>query len=256
MDRDELIAALDDELDTDRFNDVETAKLNGVLVEGRDEVETVALCTNVTFETIALADGHGADLVISHHGGWAEFDQDLHDEKLERMRDAGLTWYVAHEPLDCADDYGVSVALAEKLGVDIADSFGEHAGGEVGRYGTLGVSGEEFKRRLSEIDDWTVVDETGRHDGDTFIADDATVAVVGGGGGVFTALIREAAELGCDVYVTGNSTFYGDYYAHEKGITLVTLEETSSEKWGVHALGEELAARFDIDTLRLAEEDW
>lgn len=259
VDRDDIIGWLDTELDTERFNAVDDAKFNGALVEGEEGVTDVGLCTNFTRENIEAADDRGIDLVISHHGGWAEFDQDLLEEKKELARDLGITWYVAHEPLDCADGYGISAALMQKLGIEVEGAFGEHAGGEVGRYGELRVDAEEFLRRLEEVDDHTVVDGRGRHDRGLEPGDvrNARIAVVGGGGGVFTDLIAEAADLDADIYLTGNSAFYADIYAYERGITLVTLEETSSERWGVYALGEELKRAFpDIDLTKLREKNW
>ncbi len=254
-DHDTIIAYLDEELDVAHFNDADGSSFNGALVTGSGPVETVALCTNCTFETIAEADEADADLVISHHGGWERFDADHLAEKKQRIRDAGMTWYIAHEPLDCADGYGVSAVLAERLGVDVQDAFGVHAGGEVGRIGTI-ADADMFVQRLADIDDYTVVDGSGRHDGDLDVADGATVAVVGGGGGVLVDLLQEAADMGADVYVTGNSMFAGDIYAHEEGLKLVTLEETSSEKWGVHALGDHLAGEFDVDLHRIDETNW
>ncbi|MDY6776672.1 MAG: Nif3-like dinuclear metal center hexameric protein [Candidatus Nanohaloarchaea archaeon] len=253
----DLVSYMDDELDVESFEDVEDAKFNGALVEVSGEVEKVGLCTNFTRENIRKAAGMGLDLVVSHHGGWKEFDADLLEEKRELAGEESLTWYVAHEPLDCADGYGVSAALARRLGVEVEGSFGEHAGGEVGRYGTISVGADGFLDRLSSIDEYEVVDGEGRHTGGLDVEGDEKVAVVGGGGGVFVELIQEAAELGCDLYVTGNSMFAAEIYSHEKGIDLVTLEETSSERWGVYAFGEHLKEKFpELEFERIPERNW
>lgn len=256
MQRDDLIDWLDDELDTDHFNQHEDAKFNGLLVEGRPDVGTVGLCTNFTWENLESAAAQDLDLVISHHGGWTQFEGDLVQEKKEWLHDRGINWYIAHEPLDCADDYGVAAQLAKKLGVDIEGSFADHAGGENGRIGTLAVSQEEFLQRLGDIDDYDVVEPEDRSLTDIDLSD-ARIAVIGGGGGVFMPMLREAIEEDCDLYICGNSAFYTDIYAYERGLTLVTLEETSSERWGVYALGDKLADRFDdLQTVRLQERNW
>lgn len=246
---DELVAWLDEELDVAHFNDAEGAKFNGALVAGADEVSRLGLCCNCTFETIAEAAEQDCDMVVSHHGGWEAFDGDLLAEKKERMRDAGLTWYIAHEPLDCADDYGVSAALAAKLDIRVEGSYGFHAGGEVGRYGTFDGSTKEFRERVSAIDDAEVV-------GDLAI-EGVRIGVIGGSAGVFTPLLDATVEEGCDVLVTGNASFFGKYHARERGLTLVLLEETSSERWGVYALGEEVQRAFSgTELVRLDETNW
>lgn len=247
--REKLIEWLDDELDIQHFMDAGD-KFNGALVRGADTVDRVGLCTNTTFENIETARENGCDFVISHHGGWEQFDQDLLDDKKQKMQEYDLTWYIAHAPLDCADSYGVAASLAEKLGIAIDGAYAHYEGGKAGRYGHLKVSEEEFLDRLDTIDDYDVVGELGD-------LEDAQIGVIGGSAGAFVEMLQETAEIGCDILVTGNSSFAGDIYAYEKGLTLVTLEETSSERWGVYALGERVEDRFiDIETVRLQERNW
>ncbi len=249
--RNEIVNYLDEELDVEHFNGVEEAKFNGLLVEGSGEVERIGLCTNFTYENIESAAEQDLGLVISHHGGWEEFDGDLLEEKKEEARENGLNWYVAHEPLDCADGYGVSVALAEKLGIDVEDSYAEHAGGDVGRYGHLQVSGDEFLERLEEIEPGHEV-VGGLED-----LEEKKFGVVGGSGAALREIIDDTHEEGCDVMVTGNAAFFGKYHAKELGLTLVLMEETSSEKWGVYALGEHLKEQFpEVELSRLEETNW
>lgn len=247
----DIITHLDRELDVEHYNDAGD-KFNGALVQGAGDVDRIGVCTNCTFETIATAADEGCDLVVSHHGGWEEFDGDLLAEKKERIRDAGVTWYIAHHALDCADDaYGVAVALAERLGIDVEGSYANVEGGDAGRYGTLAVSTDEFMDRLEAVEPgYEVV-------GSLDDLENARIGVIGGGGGVFRELVDETKEVGCDVLVTGNSAFFTEIHATEIGLTLVTLEETSSEKWGVYRLGEHLKEQFgDVDVVRLQETNW
>jgi len=249
--REKLLEFLNRELDLEHFRDVEDAKFNGALVKGSEQVEKVALCTNVTFETIEKAGELDADLVISHHGGWEEFDQDLLEEEKRRMKEADLTWYIAHETLDCKEGYGVSASLAKKLGIEIEDYYSEHAGGKVGVTGRLKVSEEEFIDRLREIEpEYEVV-------GEIEGVEESKIGVVGGGGGAFTPIIKDTVEERCEFFITGSATFFGKIYAHDKGLTMIKLEETSSERWGVYALGERLEEKFSkIETVKINERNW
>ncbi|MDY6770123.1 MAG: Nif3-like dinuclear metal center hexameric protein [Candidatus Nanohaloarchaea archaeon] len=248
---DAIVSHLDSELDVAHYNDAGD-KFNGALVSGEGAVDRVGTCANCTFETIAAAAEQGCDVVISHHGGWAEFDGDLLAEKKQRIAEHGLTWYIAHHALDCADErYGVAVALADKLGIGIEGSYAAVEGGDAGRYGTLDVSAAEFRERLAAIEEEYEV--VGSLDG----IGDARIGVIGGGGGVFRELLDETVDIGCDVLVTGSTAFYTRFHADELGLAMVGLGETSSEKWGVHRLGEHLKERFgDVDVMRLEETDW
>lgn len=142
--RETVVSWLDEELDVAHFNSVDEADFKGTLVEAADQIDTRGLCANTTFENIETASEEGCDLVLVHHGGWKHFDRDLIEPKIEAMKDAGLTWYIAHQPLDCADEYGICVALADKLGITIEGKYCHFQGGPLGRFGRLDVSEEEF----------------------------------------------------------------------------------------------------------------
>jgi putative NIF3 family GTP cyclohydrolase 1 type 2 len=249
--RETVVSWLNRELDTEHFNNVEEADFNGALVKGSEEVEKIGLSTNTTFENIEAAAEKGLDLVIVHHGGWERFDHDLLEEKKEKMREAGLTWYIAHQPLDCADEFGVCVALADKLGVEVDGKYCELQGGPHGRYGNLEVSKEEFLDRLEEVEpDHDII-------GSLENVEDAKIGIVGGGGGAFAEIVKENIDIGCDVFITGNTMFANEIYAYEKGLTMVVLEETSSERWGVYALGEKLEEGFEgLEAVRIEERNW
>ncbi len=261
MRKDRLVSYLNDELDVEYYNEADGAKYNGVLVEGSEEVERIGLCTNCTFQNIETANKEDVDFVISHHGGWEQFDGESLDEKKRQLQEYDITWYIAHEPLDCADEYGVSAALADKMGIAVDGAYGFHAGGHVGRYGHLQVSQDEFLERLEAMEDYDMItaDETAINEMsiDAVDLEHAQIGVIGGSGGVVRALIDDTLTEGCDVLITGNASFAGKYYAHEQGLAMILLEETSSERWGVYALGEHLKEIFDdVELARFDERNW
>jgi len=167
------------------------------------------------------------------------------------VEDNDLTWYIAHQTLDCADEFGICAALADKLGIEVDGKYCEIQGGPHGRYGYLEVSKEEFIERLEEI-------EPG-HDiiGEIGDIQNQKIGIVGGGGGAFGEIVKETTNIGCDVFITGNTMFANEIYAYEKGLTMIVLEETSSEKWGVYAVGDHLEEEFPrIETVQMDERNW
>ena len=65
MTRDDLVRWLDDYLDIAAWSD---PSLNGLQVEGRDEVAKVAVAVDSSLSTFEQAADMGADLLIVHHG--------------------------------------------------------------------------------------------------------------------------------------------------------------------------------------------
>ncbi len=249
--REEVLDFLNSELDTEHFNSIDDADFNGALVKGSRDVEKVGLCTNTTFENIDSASELDCDMVLVHHGGWKRFDMDLFEEKKQEMKENNLTWYIAHQTLDCADDFGICVALADKLGIEVDGKYCEIQGGPHGRHGHLNISKDEFLERLAKIEPgYEVI-------GEIEDIENQKIGVVGGGGGAFGDIVKETIDIGCDVFITGNTMFANEIYAYEKGLTMIVLEETSSERWGVYALGQHLKGNFsDIETVRIDEKNW
>lgn len=78
-----------------------------------------------------------------------------------------------------------------------------------------------------------------------------------------TDLVREAIELGCDTYITGETNLYMAQYAMERGVNLLIGTHTHTEFPGVESLCARLqdvcAAEFvplresDIETGKLIQ---
>lgn len=70
------------------------------------------------------------------------------------------------------------------------------------------------------------------------------VGVLTGGGGSFVA---EALDAGLDALVTGEGSHHTYFDAQEGGLNLYFGGHYATETWGVKALAEHLAGRFDLD---------
>jgi putative NIF3 family GTP cyclohydrolase 1 type 2 len=60
--------------------------------------------------------------------------------------------------------------------------------------------------------------------------------------------VREAAELGCQALVTGDIRESTMAEARELGLSVIAAGHEATERLGVRALAEELAARFEVTT--------
>ena len=65
-----------------------------------------------------------------------------------------------------------------------------------------------------------------------------------GGGGSF---IADAADLGLDAYVTGEGSHHSFFDAAELGVHVLFGGHYATEVFGVRALGEHVAERFELE---------
>jgi putative NIF3 family GTP cyclohydrolase 1 type 2 len=70
-----------------------------------------------------------------------------------------------------------------------------------------------------------------------------SVAAVSGGGGF---AVREAAEAGVDLLLSGEATLQAFHEAREYGIHVVFAGHYATERFGVEALGRMLQKRFGV----------
>ena len=248
----EVAAYLDELLNASFFRGNEPE--NGLVVDGGRPVTLVGAAVNTTFAAIDAAAAAGVELLLVHHTSWPYIDRSLHERKLARLRELGVSLYCAHASLDGADRIGTGFALAELLGIAVDGRFAEYEGAPAGVYGTWpgrldrlvsavrgAIGGEPEVLRLH--------DRCKR------------VGIVPGAGGL-TGWLEEARDLGCDTYLSGEGSMYTRMFAAEAGINLVLAGHYRTEAPGIRGLAARLSAehRPVVDVrrgraVRLTEEE-
>ena len=92
---DDIVAFLDGKLETHRFDEEAS---NGLVLRSSEAVSRVACAVNTSFHAIARAKFTDSDLLIVHHRTWPEIDLDLAPQKLDRLKDNGISLYGATRP--------------------------------------------------------------------------------------------------------------------------------------------------------------
>jgi dinuclear metal center YbgI/SA1388 family protein len=237
-----IVSALDELLDPGAFDDLGP---NGLQVPGSDEV--VRMVTGVSAQR-ALAEraiAERAQLVLVHHGLFWNFQAaGLTPILAERLRplfkhDIALAAY--HLPLDAHPEVGNNAILAERLGCERHEPFATYRGRAIGRAGTFageGVAAAELFERVRAV--------TGREP-TVFDAGPARVRRIGIVSGSGTDSLDEAIGLGLDAFLTGEPREHVMAEAREAGIHFIAAGHYATETFGVRALGEWLARRFDIE---------
>jgi putative NIF3 family GTP cyclohydrolase 1 type 2 len=219
---------------------------NGLVIEGRPAVAKAGLAVNLSFQAIDQAVRRGCDLLVSHHAALPSTDAHLVDEKLGRLRRAGLSLYVCHESLDCAREFGTADALARAVQVALQGPFKPDGVLECAVHGvTLG----RFTEFVTRVGNRLGIDARAWKNGDSF----GHVAVIPGWGGR-PEWMRRAQELGCDTVLTGEALLFGLLFAREAGLNLVLAGHYASETPGMLALAARIARDLKVEVTFIPEE--
>ena len=233
----DLIERLDEILDPGAFEDLGP---NGLQVPGRPVVGRVVTGVSATRELIERAIAAEAGLVLVHHGLFWKFDPPgLSAVLAERLRplfrhDVALAAY--HLPLDAHPEHGNNALLAEALG-----AAGHGAFGDIGRIATFAGDGISVDDLLARVED--VCDRPPLHQG----AGPDRVTRLGIVSGSAAGWLGQAADAGCDAFITGEPKEHVMGEATERGIHFIAAGHYATETFGIRRLGEILAREFGIE---------
>jgi dinuclear metal center YbgI/SA1388 family protein len=239
-DRDAIIAHLDALLRAGEFQDYGP---NGLQVPGREDIRRVVTGVSANRALIEAAVAAQADLLLVHHGlfwgGTGPIDQIL----AGRLRplfvhDVNLAAY--HLPLDAHEELGNNALLADALGLTDRRTFAPHRGQHLGIAGHL-PSGGLDPEALSEAVAAVTQEPVAFFHGPEVVR---TVGIVSGGA---ANDITHAAALGLDAFITGEPEERSQGMAEELGIHFLAAGHHATERFGVRALGEVLAAEFGVE---------
>jgi dinuclear metal center YbgI/SA1388 family protein len=256
----EILAELDRLLEPQRFEDY---CVNGLQVPGPDRVSTVATGVSANAALFELAASERAELLLVHHGlfwgpGVRAIDS-LLKHRLQLLFDAGIALAAYHLPLDAHPQLGNNALLARALGatgeltpfalvhgqpigfiatLSGSDPGGDDTGGsDEGSGADAGLPAQELFARVESIVQRKPL---------VFDAGPPRVrrlAIVSGAGADYTA---DAAAMGADALITGEPEERSMALARESRVHLIAAGHHATETFGVNALGEHLAARFDL----------
>lgn len=241
---DEVVAFLDAKLETHKFDEEAS---NGLLLRASETVTRVAAAVNTSFHAIARTKFADADLLLVHHTTWPHIDLELVPQKLDRLKDNGISLYGAHSALDGAPGFGNPDLLAAAVGVTVQERFLPYHGGMAGVVGRHERTFAQLAERTRDvlgvpIEVWENVPTCDR------------VAIITGGGRL-TAWVEDARQHGADTYITGEVTMFTKLYARERGINLIAGTHWATETFGVKALASQLEERFGLPWMFIPEQD-
>jgi putative NIF3 family GTP cyclohydrolase 1 type 2 len=233
---------------------------NGLVIDGRPAVAKVGLAVNCSFQAIDRAVARGCDLLITHHAAWPEIDLHLSERKYGRLREHEMSLYVAHECLDLARDFGTMDALARAVKVAVQAPFGPTAAAAsdgaaaspaaaAHEFGVHGITTGHFSEFVVRVGNQLGAEPRAWKNTDSF----GHIGITPGWGGR-TDWMARAQELGCDTFLTGETSMFGILFAREAGLNLVVAGHYVTETPGVMALGARLARDLHVDVTFIPED--
>jgi dinuclear metal center YbgI/SA1388 family protein len=240
VDRDELADYLGRRLDITRFRDYCP---NGLQVQGRPGVSKVITGVTASVALIEEAIRQNADAILVHHGYfWRGEDARVIGTKHQRLKlllahDINLFAY--HLPLDMHPELGNNAQLARVLGLQSTGRFGEN---------DLGWLGEvEEAAGIKTVADLAVSIEARLGRAPLVIGDTSLPAKrLAWCTGAAQNMLADAIAAGAAVYLSGEISEPTVHLAREAGACYLSCGHHATERYGVQALGKDVAQRFGI----------
>ena len=223
-----------------KIAEIEDISLNGLQVEGKDEVKRIGFAVDASYETLLSGKENVIDMLIVHHGifwGKPEAICGPLYQKLKVLIENQISLYAAHLPLDIHPDLGNNAQIAKIIL--------EAPGRQIGDYGYIvevEIELSEVTRRLeSRLGTKCKVYPFGKE------SLKKVAFSSGGGASMLPLAIKEDACL----FITGEPKLSSYHLAKEQGINLIFAGHYATETVGIKALMNEIQRRFDIDCLFL-----
>ena len=241
IERAQLVSFLNAELQSDKIRDYCP---NGLQVEGRATIKKIVTGVTASQALIDAAVAVGADALLVHHGYfWKNEPAPITGIKKNRIytlmrNDMNLLAY--HLPLDVHATLGNNARLGALIGAEnITPVSGvEPAGvlmqGQLQQQTSLEDMAAVLKRVLGRD---LLVHDAG-------IGGVSTLAWCTGGG---QGYIEQAAQAGAELFITGEVSEQTIHLSRELGIHFIAAGHHATERYGVKALGEFIASKFDVD---------
>lgn len=228
---------INDFLEVNQFKDYAP---NGLQVEGEEKLTKIITGVSASHALIEAAIEKNAEAILVHHGWfWGKEDPCIVGMKYRRLKlliehDISLLAY--HLPLDAHPELGNNAQLAKRFGFEIEGVMDEQGVGNYGRlkeYVSLEELGQQIEKSLHRK---PLLISGGAH---------AIRRVAWCSGGAQDR-INKAIDAGVDAFISGEVSENTVHLARECGVHYIAAGHHATERYGIAALGEHVAAKFGL----------
>ena len=239
MKREELTHYLDEYL---RIGEISDYGPQGLQIEGRQEINRIVGMVDAHLPCVAAAIEHDADMLLVHHGifwGGPKLLSGSYGRLVRTYMQANLNLYAAHLALDAHPVVGNNAELARRLGLEIIDWWANVKGTDLAVL-AIAPDGMKFSYLIDHFEQNVGTIKLAQANGPRIVH---RVGILSGFG---ANEIEEAAAMGCDAFITGETSHAQYYDALNAGINVIYGGHYTTETVGVQALGEHLRDQFGL----------
>lgn len=241
----ELLRWLDHTLEAPKFKDYCP---NGLQVEGKTEIRRIVTGVTASLALLQAAVERNADAILVHHGWfWKNENPCIRGTKKTRLALAlqhELNLYGYHLPLDAHPSLGNNAQLAQQLHLEPErDAQGQALGcGPDGLVWLGRPKNPTTRQGLAELIQTKLQREP------ILLGDpNAQVQRVAWCTGGAQGFMEAAIDAGADVYITGEASEQNYHIALEHDVGFIAAGHHATERYGIKALGEAVAAQFGVE---------
>lgn len=216
---------------------------NGLQVEASDKIEKIITGVTASQALIEEAIKRKADALLVHHGyfwrGEAEPLVGIKGLRIRRLIENKISLLAYHLPLDAHPVLGNNAQLAKLLGFDIIG--GVDAGDR-----PIALQGKLITpSNLTQLCE-TIEVQLARKP-QVFGEGNKLIEKVAWCTGAAQSYFEQAIAAGVDCFITGEVSEQTYHLAQESGVAFIAAGHHATERYGVKALGQHLAAQFAVD---------
>ena len=245
MHRDELHTYLNDYLQSSRYHDYAP---NGIQIEGKAEIRRITTAVTASQAAIQAAIAWQADALLVHHGyfwkGEAPQVVGMKKRRLAALLAHDVNLFAYHLPLDQHPELGNNALFARHFACE-----------------AVWQSAEEPLIWHARLAPTSLPDLLAQLEGGLEREPVAVGAVnepltrIAWCSGAAQDFLQQAAGEGAQAFISGEYAERSYHEARETGTVYISCGHHASERAGIRALGEHLAATFDLQQRFFDEEN-
>ncbi len=213
---------------------------NGLQVEGKADVNKIVTGVTASMALLEQAQAANADAVLVHHGyfwrGEAQVVTGIKMRRLKFLLDHQINLFAYHLPLDAHPELGNNVMLGNVLGLNIDDWLDDKH--------MIALSRLQKPKTLQAVAD--IVNNKLNREAQVIGDAEQAVETVAWCTGAAQGYIEQAIAHEVDVFISGEISEPTVHLSRESGTAYIAAGHHATERYGIQALGEHLASKFDL----------
>ena len=235
VNRDLLIDFCNETLNVSQFDDYCP---NGLQIEGRQQVNKIISGVSANQDLIDTAIEKEADAIFVHHGiFWKNESMAItgyQTQRVKKILEAGMNLFAYHLPLDEHKELGNNIQLAITLGISNPEPIPN----------SLIWIGEIDANTLDEFS--LLVEKKLGRSPQVFGNFKSRIKKIAWCTGGAQKYFHDAINLGVDLFITGEISEQMPAMAKESGVSFMAAGHHATERYGVQALCQFLAEKFNL----------